>query len=499
MWGVKLSTFDRQFNSLRSAQQKYARRCDTEKMTQVSLEMHASGYGRAAYDYMSTIMVEDKFPNGANLLWNHKQNLKHWKKMSSTQQADEIAQMCYNLTNVKSDRHPAYLARVAMELATGDTPNDNPELEMARKAERIILRIAKKNEMPTPEDISIEEGMRQLKQLVLTNLKHCTSNNMLFDHFCNNWIKQAKNTARLYIFNLIGRNFHKYDQKKQFAHIYAPELRKVDLDDFVFDKHTVEGKKRKRGVEHFLNEGALIKNPSIGIENRGAVKRKAEKLYVRMEKEHGTRNANSRFERKRLRATFNELKTILGEDVTSTTLCQKPCGSKPKTLYVRTSSGKEWFVKGPYKDTKSIEFQVDIDTRKESIRPMCIKLIQEGRLYYLVAPKRKGFQNMSSGKLYNDTILWNLIKVLIFRAVHNISDTNMRNVMVNFETNEVLSVDEMTCNRTPTRGKRLVDYLFTKTPQKMMCDQIMALVRTKKDQFNEEVARYGVIAKHLIV
>ena len=250
MWGIKTSHFDRQFNWLRSAQQKYARRCNTEKMTQVSLEMHAAGYGRAAYEYLSTIMVEDKFPDGANCLWNHQQVLKNWKKMSGTQQADEIAQMCYIITHVKSDRHPAYLARVAMKLvADGDNTHDDPELEMARQAESIILRIAKKGEIPTSEDISEEIGMRKLRALVLSNLNNTTVNTVLFDHFCKNWIKQAKSTARLYIYNLIGRNFHKHGPKKVFACIRAPQLKKVELDDFVFDKHTTEGKKRKRGLQ----------------------------------------------------------------------------------------------------------------------------------------------------------------------------------------------------------------------------------------------------------
>lgn len=500
MWGIKTSLFNRQFNWLRSAQQKYARRCNTEKMTHVSLEMHAAGYGRAAYDYLSTIMVEDKFPNGANYLWNHQQVLKNWKKMSSTQQADEIAQMCYNLTNIKSDRHPAYLARVALKLVSDDSESDKPELELAGMAESIIIRIAKKGEIPTAEDYTEEQGLRKLKSLVFDKLPRCQSNTALFDHFCKNWVKQAKSTARLHIYNLIGRMFHKYESKKQFACIRAPELKKVELDDFVFDKHTTEGKKRKRGLEHFLREGAKIENPSTGFENRGAVKRKAEQIYLKSEKDYGTRNANSRFERKRLRASFNSLKIIYDEEIVSTTACQKPCGSKPKTVYVKTAAGKEWFVKGPYKDTKSIEFQATIDSQKEAcnIIPMGIKIMKQGRLYYLTAPAKKGFENMSPGKLYNDKILWNLVKVLIFRAAFNVSDTNLRNVMVNFNTNEVLSVDEMTPNRMPPRGKRLVDYLFNKPPRKVFCDQVMGIIRMKKDEFNVECAKYGEVAKHLV-
>ena len=86
MWGIKESIYKRQFNVLRSAQQKYARRCNWEKMMHVSLEMAASGCSRAAYDYLSTLMVEDKFPAGAELLHNHQYVLKQWKKVLKNQQ-----------------------------------------------------------------------------------------------------------------------------------------------------------------------------------------------------------------------------------------------------------------------------------------------------------------------------------------------------------------------------------------------------------------------------
>ena len=94
--------------------------------------------------------------------------------MSGTQQADEIAQMCYIITHVKSDRHPAYLARVAMKLVA-DNKHDDPELEIASQAESISLRIAKKGEIPTSEDISEEIGMRKLRALVLSKVNNTAS------------------------------------------------------------------------------------------------------------------------------------------------------------------------------------------------------------------------------------------------------------------------------------------------------------------------------------
>ena len=94
--------------------------------------------------------------------------------------------------------------------------------------------------------------------------------------------------------------------------------------------------------------------------------------------------------------------------------------------------------------------------------------------------------------------MWNLVKVLIFRSAFNVSDTNLRNVMYNPETNEVLSVDEMTPNRMQPRGQRLVDHLFNKPPKKMFCDMIMGVVERKREEFIEEVKKYGNKTRHLI-
>ena len=512
MWGIKQSIYGRQFNALRSAQQKYSRRCMYEKLVQVSLEMHASGYGRAAYDYLSTICVEDKFPNGANLLWNHMNVLKRWKKLSGPAQSKEITQMCYNISHTKSDRHPAYLARLALTFANknmeeyikkrklmeGDSLD---ELEFAGLIEEVILRLPKKNELPTQEDFIAYKGMDTLHDMLFSKLPATRTNSLLFDYFKKNWAKQAKGTARLYIYNLVGRIFHKHSENSSFPSLQPPELKEVELDDYVYDKHTVEGKKRKRGLKHFLEVGAKIENPSKGIEKRASLKRKAEQVYLETETAFGTRHANSRSERKRIREQFNALTHIDCCAVISTVQCQKPCGGKPRTMYVTVKGGGIFFVKGPYKDTSSIEFQRDIDIQKEQygILPMGIEISREKGLYYLSCEKKEGFENMSPAKLYNDTILWNLTKVLIFRAAFNISDTNLRNVMVNHSTKEVLSVDEMTPNRMAPRGQRLVDYLFNKPPRKMFCDQIMCVIRKRREDFIKEVKKYGEQAKHLLI
>ena len=54
-----------------------------------------------------------------------------------------------------------------------------------------------------------------------------------------------------------------------------------------------------------------------------------------------------------------------------------------------------------------------------------------------------------------------MIRILIFRYAHNISDMNLRNIMVN-GAGDVLSVDEMSGNRSqPRKVTSIMDYLFS--------------------------------------
>ena len=90
MWSTSLSVFDRELSLLSSAVQKYALRCDFQKMTHVSLELAYSGHDRSVYDYMSVIMITDKFPMGVEFLHNQQHVLRSWRRLSKQQRHDEI-------------------------------------------------------------------------------------------------------------------------------------------------------------------------------------------------------------------------------------------------------------------------------------------------------------------------------------------------------------------------------------------------------------------------
>lgn len=491
MWSKKASVYGRSLGSLRSAQHKYARRCNHEKMIQVSLEIAYSKCPKAAFDYMSTILVEDKFPDGGNFVYQHQMISKQFKKMTKDQQLRHITQMAYTLATIPSDRHPCNLARVALDLAKDNTSPHDPELKMAYEVEQIILRMKRKKEMPSSEDITVENGMKMIKSIVFAKIPFTKYNLMLFDIFKKNWVQDYKGTDRLYIYNLVGRNFHLHKKFPQYVpSITVPALKKVELDDYVFDQHTYEGRKRKRGVEHFLKEGAHLENTSENYAERGGIKRKAASIFAEDAKIHG-RNSGSHQARKRIRDSFNELVSLKGMPIVSISMCAKPSLNKPKKMRVEIHNGS-FFVKGPFKELKEIEFQEYIDKKKSmyGLKSMQMETICEDGLYYLICPWQEGFETMTM-RFYSNEILWNVLRVLVFRAVFDVKKTTLNKIMVNMATNEVISIGEMSAKRMRPRAEGIIHRLFSKVPNEMMCKQLNTLIHQDFDRFRQMVSEFG--------
>lgn len=509
MWGTSKTIYDREASLVSSAVEKYGRRCDYEKMVLSTLELASSGHGRAVYAHMANILIYDKFPHGCEYLGNHQRVLRMWCRLSTRQKQDELAQMCHFITHTKSDRHAFNLARVAMHMVKKDTTPPNDELSMAKKVESIILRIRKCSENPTTHDVNAVDGFEEIKSIVSSGWDgfYHPVNHFLFNAFEKRWQKEAGMGSRLYVYTLIGRRFHKIEfNKHTMSRVCAPQLKKIDLDDFVFDKSTTEGRKRKRGIKHFIQHGAIILNPSSGIESRIGVKRQAEKILLSEERMYGPRSVNSICERKRIRSSFNKLKSIYGKNIVTTILCQKAHPNKPRTIYVETEDKEKYFVKGPFEKKEQIEFQLFIDKQKEKygLIPMNIEAMEEDGLHYLCARVHQPFVNMSPGKEYSDEVIWQLLRVMIFRLAFQISDSSLKNVMIYSRmdgdkiVHSVMSVDEMNNKRPKPRATGIIHDLFQTLPREKFVKQIMSVLRLRRTDFQHEVEKYGSSASFLL-
>lgn len=509
MFSTKKTIYNREASLVASAVDKYARRCSYRKMVMANLELASSGHDRAVYAHMADILLSEKFPIGVEHLLKHQNVLRLWGRLSENQKQNEIAQMSYNITQAKSDRHAEHLSRLSMDLAKKDDVPDDPELALSREVELVVLRIRKNTEAPTTSDINAEIGFEQIKSLISTDWPDfdLPTNQLLFQMFKKKWRSEARVFARICLYNLIGRRFHKLGSKiYKMTHVCAPLLEKIEFDDFVYDKSTTIGKQRKRGMKHFITESSVIENPADGIDVRAGVKRKAEKILLADERKYGPRAATCLAERKRIRATYNALNTLYGQNITSTVLCQKPSAGKPRAVYVETEDKKKYFVKGPFEKLEEISTQLMLDKEKEKydITPMDIESVEQNGLFYLVAPVIHPYVNMSAGKQYSNEVIWQLVRVLIFRAAFNVTDTTLNNIMLwsrmdgSSIVHTVMSVDEMSILRPKPRATGVLYDLFQAVPRQAFSNQVMRVIRDRRDLFREEVRKYGSSAEYLL-
>ena len=497
MWLSRKSVNNNTFGLLRSTQQKACRRGDTNLAIQTSLEILDSGYPHPSIQYLKTICVEDKFPQGQQMIGDILMAEKDIKKVDKEVASERVALWAKKVASLPSDRHVAWLCKVALHNATKGIESDIPEVAMATNIEKILLRVPRRKERPTPNDITEREGFDRI-QMIIGRLRN---NEMtLWYQFKEMWKKSPKLTCRLYLYTIVANRFHDSTPASAVTITSEDMVRKpFEIPDYAMDKHTSAGKKRKRGLHHFLNVGAYIENPSEGYDKRQKIQEMAKVIYMEEEEKFGTANAKSNNSRARARSAFNTLRTLNDEEVLEMKLTQKPCGNKPCSWIVTTSSG-DYFVKGPL-DPIGAQFQIDIDKEKEQygITPMNIELIQEGNLHYLYAPAFKGMIVRHNFHCFcTDGYMKNLVQVLIFRHAFNISDTHFRNMLASRTGCQVLSVDEMTNQRTPPKDNTLMSLLFSKLPHKGWRTTVESYVEKHREEFIQECEKYGDATAKLI-
>lgn len=493
-WRTQKSLNGRSMGTLRSWQQKACRRGLVDHAIQASLEMADTGFTWPAIQYLKTICVEDKFPAGQYLLCDIMAVEREIKTLSHEDACKTIAFWAKNVALLPSDRHSCWLAKVAMYNATTGVKPESPEIELAVEVESVLLKIKRRKEEPTAEDIDEKIGFAKIQKILQKKMKFSYEDDFLWDLFLKQWKTSDKLTCRLYLYTIVANRFHG-SNKISYSHLHAifeEDLNRKELKvpDFVYDKHTREGKKRKRGLNHFLTVGAYLENCAKGIEKRKYVEAIAKDIYMREEKRYGTQNAKSNNCRMRARLNFVRFRYIKEKKVLKSELCQKPCGNKPKTYIVTVEGGDKYFVKGPLKKEK-VEFQLFVDKEKPKYGLKCMDICYEDEIQCLIAPAFEG-KNVLPGIVAPRIVYINIFKALLFRYVYNISDTNLRNIMVNVK-GCVLSVDEMTGNRVePKDMNDLMKLLFSKNkiPRKAWRKCFLNVIVDNKEECLKECEKY---------
>ncbi len=497
MWQSLKTIYGRTNGDVKSAIQKFARRGMEKETAHTCLELFDGNNGKAVLNRLKIICVEDKFPQGSQYVHWFNENINKWKKMSSIQQRNVVYASAVTVAGLKSDRHVAYLCKVALNNAVDRKQELNEEEMLASSIEAKILKLKMNREYPTPKDITVNTAVRYLKKKLFNNEKITPLQESLWKTFLDEYFKDKKTTSRLYLYTLVALKFHEMDYiPLKYPKIASAPLNtlQIILPDYVFDKHTKKGKKMKRGLKHFLEVGAYIENPHESINSRIGTKRKAEEIYLQEEKTFGTKNANSSSHRKRIRINFCQMDVWNGEVVLNQHACKIPCGRKPGTWILETKKEKV-FVKGPFQDKNTLDFQLDIDKKKSNfgIKPVGYEIKKSGSVYWLYAPVYEG-KNMSPTKNYSDDQLMQLLSILIFRGFHGCSDSHLRNIMDLYDGN-LLSVDEMTYKPRIAKEKNKIhfmDFLFSKKPQKKFVEKLTDFIQKNLPKVEEELCKYNL-------
>ena len=486
MWTLKKSIHGNLFGNLRQTQQCAARRGDLQTCIQASLEISDSGYPHLAVGYLKTICLEDKFPTGQMLVKHIDQMENKIKKMDFKQQEETVALLSKQVASLTSDRHVSWLAKVALYNVTHNLEGECVETKFATQIEKIIVRMARKNERPTPKDLTDSEGFDTIEQKLGKMNSHAK---YLWKMFITVWKTNGTVSSRLFLYTLVANKFHNCSKPIEVKMEENDVKRvKLDLPDYVLDEDEVDGKKRKRGMDHYLSETVKIENPSTGRKKRARIQTKARHIFKNEETKFGASDINDRI---RARDTMNTLETLRGEKVQKLQPMRTPYGNKPQSWIVTVESGK-YFVKGPINDSENF-FQalVDVEKIRYGLQTMKVKVAKEGNLFYYVCPLFDG-KMVDTAEDYSEDTLWDIVKNLIFRHAYNVSDTHLKNILVN-EKGKVLSVDEMYNNRAPSKANDILSYLFSngKSPNRDFCLRLKQVIRKRKKQFVEECNKYG--------
>ena len=486
MWTNKKSIHNNLFGHLRQAQQCAARRGDLQTCIQASLEISDSGYPHLAVGYLKTICLEDKFPTGQMLVKHIDQTENKIKKMDFKEQEETVALLSKQVASLTSDRHVSWLAKVALHNVTHNLEGECVETKFATQIEKIIVCMARKTERPTPKDLTEAEGFEMIQQKLGKMNSHAK---YLWKSFTYAWKNTGTIASRLFLYTLVANQFHNCSKAVEVKLEDSDVKRvKLELPNYVLDEEEVDGKKRKRGMEHYLSETVKIENPSAGRKKRVRVENKARKIFKNEEWKFGASDINDRL---RARDTMNTLETLRGEKVQKLQPMRAPYGNKPQSWIVTVESGK-YFVKGPINESENF-FQalIDVEKVRYGLQTMNVQVAQEGDLFYYVCPLFDG-KMVDTSHDYSEDTLWEIVKTLIFRHAYNVSDTHLRNILVN-DKGKVLSVDEMYNNRAPAKANDVLSFLFSngKTPNRDFCSMLKQVIKKRRKQFDEECEKYG--------
>ena len=333
MFGRKVSYHGRLMGEVRSAQQKCVRRAMLEPLILLNLEhlLTTPDFSRAALSRLQVIAAEDLGVEALGLLPVLTEFEREWPSLGQFERAQKLIQASFLCVDSAASRFvPHWAVTIMKGVGIHHSVDDWRSLEKLQSLldralrekslqeaavliEEIFLRHPIENEVGLPLAIGFDKGVMSVVWDVLS--RHCpTKQRRSFEALRRLFGPPSREgiASRLFLYlallMLIREipirpvSVPKVSKKDVESWLERAKRESFEIPDWMQDRHTPLGKKRKLGYEHFFNEACVLANPSslLGRQYEDEMLEISKAIYLEEEKDHGRRSSTANM-RKRWR------------------------------------------------------------------------------------------------------------------------------------------------------------------------------------------------------
>ena len=308
------------------------------------------------------------------------------------------------------------------------------------------------------------------------------------------------------------------------------ELNKIELDDYIYDWHSGEGRKKGKNLIDFAKEGSLVENQ----DNRYLVPLLRE-LYIDWKVYQTSLPKNKKDKGKdKIKNTTtileneleNDLPFVSWDEFQNIKLCmENTCGNKVmcmeasykgrevviKEMNQGFNYGRDCLIVDESKELFGLtkigiervrcdQIMRKIDKKKLSWVENC-HLIEKPNTIYLIMNKFNGnILNKTKNWHLNNSLLKQYCKIGLFRGLFLVTDFNTRNVLLNPNTMELCSIDENNIgNRKDILGKDKSKFNNNPDIVKEVIEEIIEDSENKLKTIKKIMEKYQLVDKYEIV
>lgn len=309
------------------------------------------------------------------------------------------------------------------------------------------------------------------------------------------------------------------------------ELNKIELDDYIYDWHCSEGRKKGKNLIDFAKEGSLVENQDnrylVPLLRQLYIDWKVYQTGLPKKKKGKVKSNNIKKSQTKL---DNELELALPfvnwDEFQNLKLCmENTCGNKVmcmeanykgrevviKEMNQGFNYGRDCLIVDESKQLFGVtkigiervrcdKIMRKIDKNKFSWLENC-HLIEKPNTIYLIMNKFNGsILNKTKNWHLNNSLLKQYCKIGIFRGLFLVTDFNTRNVLLNPNTMELCSIDENNIgNRKDILGKDKSKFNNKENMVNEVIEEIIDNKEEKLTKIKQIMEKYQLLEKYHIV